>query len=388
MPKNEFFTVSAQFKNTDSERFPDSYLGVALIDKNNNIAEIMGNVVIFYTLPNATSRTFTLGCFVPKTVQPEQYKLRMVIKPLKEEEWKIITKSAKDDVPNVINFTVTAEGPASGSGLSMVIPYIPEAVIQSVPTSERVVPETYTFNTRGRDFLIYYTFPKTIDGNTKIFFLMHGQDGNPKTYIDYFKYLSEKENIIVIAPRFYEDQSEYASYYANLDIANNINSPENWTSKITDEIFLDFKQRFALSNEKYILYGFSAGSNFTSKSVMFSESPYLDYAISSNTGNNLFLDETKNYTSGIKNLLMYKNLIINNFSRKMYILGGNADPYFPGANTLGFYLTSKDYCAQNGGVFNWNLIIMDNVAHEFRKPLPFVIDIIKGIYDAKKGGAK
>jgi hypothetical protein len=276
---------------------------------------------------------------------------------------------------------------------------VPETGIKNI-TEWNVEVKKYTFNTRvGKPVDVYYTFPKTDKGNATILFALPGTDPHSEPFMEYFKYLSETENIIVISPEFSSENFSGTSQYNELNIARNINNPENWLSKIIDDIFLDFKGRFSLPNDKYILYGFSAGGQFTHRATMFSESPYMEYSISAAPGGWMtFPTDQANYPYGIKNLPMYKDLMNRNFARRMYILSGNRD----NANTAGqrpnadfqgsrrherevnFYQTSKDYCKQNGLTFNIDILVMDGVGHNDTRSRPYVIDIIKGIYDSIK----
>jgi hypothetical protein len=276
--------------------------------------------------------------------------------------------------------------------------YTPETKIRSIPTADQAEVETYTFTAKnGKTVGIYYTFPKASVENAKILFTLPGADRDAVLFISYWKYLSETENIIVITPEFSSDQFSFAQYH-NLNISVN-NTPESWTSKIIDDIFLDFKEQFSLPNDKYILYGFSAGGQFTHRATMFSESPYMEYSISAAPGGWMtFPTDQANYPYGIKNLPMYKDLMNRNFARRMYLLSGNRDNVIstnqdaPEASQgssrhereLNFYATSKDYCKQNGLTFNIDILVMDGVGHSNSAPRSYVIDIIKGIYDSKK----
>jgi predicted esterase len=303
------------------------------------------------------------------------------------------------DIFGVSSSSVEASDNSSSSGtLETNAIYVPETRMQNI-AEYQVEVKIYTFNTdNGKAMNIGYSFPKTNEGNAKILFALHGSGGTAEGMMSSFKYLSETENIIVIAPEFLSEQFPW-SQFPNLDIASNINKPENWMTKIIDEIFLDFKERFELSNDKYILYGSSLGGIFTQRMAMFSESPYMEYSISSLSGGQLTSPDDENYPSGIKNLLMHKDLIDRNFGRKMYLLLGNRDTStangytgIQGSNrytrALYFYTTSKDYCERNDLFFNIDLMIMDGMGHSGSPQRPYVIDIVKGIYDSKKENAQ
>jgi hypothetical protein len=209
--------------------------------------------------------------------------------------------------------------------------------------------------------------------------------------------LAETENIIVITPEFTEAQFTTAEYQ-RIGIVGNINTPEKWVPKIIDEMFLDFTRRFNLRIGKYIMYGHSAGSQFTHRALMFCESNYLDYAIAANAGTYTFPDEQINYYYGIRNLLPnHRNLINRNFGKRLYVLTGNMDNDPNASNltrsadadrqgihrherALNFYEASRNYCTRNNIPFNWDLMIMDGVSHSYSTTRPYVIDIITGKY--------
>ena len=104
-------------------------------------------------------------------------------------------------------------------------------------------------------------------------------------------------------------------------ISDNISTPENWTSKTIDDIFLNFNKQLNLTIDKYILFGHSAGAQFTHRALMFSESNYLDFAIAANAGTYTFPDLNTNYMNGMRNVFpFHKNLIHRNYGRGLYVL--------------------------------------------------------------------
>jgi len=119
IPQNELFTVSSQFRNVGLEQFPGGQAGAALVDDNGNIVEIIGtrSAGSLNAGSNASSRD--LNAYVPETVAPGQYRLRIIVKPTDSDEWRFATMSM-GDVSSTINFTVTpyrGETPGGGYGL-------------------------------------------------------------------------------------------------------------------------------------------------------------------------------------------------------------------------------------------------------------------------------
>ena len=113
--QNEMFTVTVQFRGVSY--FSGGQLGVALVDNNNRIAAVAGNIN-YSALEAGANRTSTINCFVPETLAPGRYQLRMVLRPA-GEEWKVITRSmVREGVHNVMPFAVTA-GAANSGGYGM-----------------------------------------------------------------------------------------------------------------------------------------------------------------------------------------------------------------------------------------------------------------------------
>jgi len=103
-PRNEQFTVTYTIRNFGQEVFSGGQAGVALIDSNGNIVEVIGMGNTGVRNPGGTTSSIERNCTVPNTVAHGQYKLRVVIRPT-GGEWRIASLSLPD-VPNSIEFTV------------------------------------------------------------------------------------------------------------------------------------------------------------------------------------------------------------------------------------------------------------------------------------------
>jgi hypothetical protein len=252
----------------------------------------------------------------------------------------------------------------------------------------------YNFKHNNKDIIIFYTFPKEINNDTKIMLVMSGCLRDAKEYMKNWKIVSKLSNTIVICPELKEEEYDINEYnYINIINNNIINYYSEWTFNILDLIFVDFTKKFNLSNKKYILYGHSAGSQFVHRTRMFYNGKYLDYVIAANAGTYTILNENLDYPYGIGNLMRYKGKILDNLSEKMYILVGDLDvdpnhKHFPTDKKFDFegehrfkraqyfYNTSKLYSEKNDVPFNWKLIVMKNVEHENKDTIKYVIDII------------
>ncbi|MCL2219881.1 MAG: C10 family peptidase [Chitinispirillia bacterium] len=121
VPQNELFTVTAAFRNVSAlDTFPGGQAGVALVDANGKIAEVIGRRNTPVRRPGGVTSSYGINCFVTEAVRPGQYRVVAVIRPT-GGEWKVITKSAVGNgVPNAINITITA-GEAMGGGYGLTL---------------------------------------------------------------------------------------------------------------------------------------------------------------------------------------------------------------------------------------------------------------------------
>jgi len=106
--KNEQFNVNIKLKNVSTEEIPGNYYyGVALIDNNGKIVEVLGNNKISggFNAGAGWSVTRAVACKVSDAVNTGSYRLRAVIKTADSNDWRFVTMSV-GSVPNAIDFTV------------------------------------------------------------------------------------------------------------------------------------------------------------------------------------------------------------------------------------------------------------------------------------------
>ncbi|MDR3110855.1 MAG: cyanophycinase [Planctomycetaceae bacterium] len=257
-------------------------------------------------------------------------------------------------------------------------------------TSNTETPHFDFQTSDGKTIPVYYLLPKKVDQKTKILFVMNGADRNALGNVDRFSKVPDTLNIAVLIPLLTrEDYNE--SRYQQGNIGSKTEYSE-WTFNLVDSIFVEFRKKQNLQAEKYILFGHSAGGQFSHRTALFSKSPYIGLVVAANSGSYTFLNEEVNYPYGIKDMLKHKDTILKNLSnRKVYLLAGSADtsqddPYLPkNLNEQGlhrferagnFDKTTRDYAEKNGVKYNWKLIKMDGVGHSSSQTLPHLIKVI------------
>ncbi|MCL2806004.1 MAG: C10 family peptidase [Treponema sp.] len=144
--QNENFTVSVRMQNINVlEAFPGGQIAIALVNNSGSITAVIGTTN-YKAMNSRVYRNSTINSFVPDTVAPGQYQLRMVFR-LADGEWNIVTRSdLNSNIPNAIPFTVTAERghPGGGYGLALTVFTVDKTTVSQ---NERF---TATVRTRNR----------------------------------------------------------------------------------------------------------------------------------------------------------------------------------------------------------------------------------------------
>jgi hypothetical protein len=118
VPQNETFTVNVNMRNISAlDSFPSGgHIGVVLVDNNNNIVANIGTRSPPGLGIGNTWSTREINCYVPETVRPGQYRLRIVTRA-DDSDWRMVELSeVRNGIPNAIDFTVTPRGSGALGG--------------------------------------------------------------------------------------------------------------------------------------------------------------------------------------------------------------------------------------------------------------------------------
>ncbi|MCL2230186.1 MAG: C10 family peptidase [Treponema sp.] len=131
--QNEMFAVSIVPRNIGLAQFPGGQVGAALVGTNGRIVEVVGFRNRNALNAGSLSGVLEFNCYVPETVRAGQYRLMAVVRT-EGGQWRIATLSLPD-VPNSINFTVTAEPGTTGGGYGLALTTF-SASRTSIPQNE------------------------------------------------------------------------------------------------------------------------------------------------------------------------------------------------------------------------------------------------------------
>lgn len=230
---------------------------------------------------------------------------------------------------------------------------------------------------------VYYYKPDNLPDDAPIMILMHG---NSRAALNYRKAMipyAVRHKFLLIVPKFSKEIYPNSRDYHQGGVftkEGQMKEKEDWTFSIIEPLFKYIKKITGKKNQGYILYGFSAGSQFIHRYTFFFPDNHAIRTISSSAGSYTMPDYHVNYKYGLKNTRISKGNLVKAFAKNFTVVVGDADtvlsrsdlPKSSGANKEGrdrverainFYNASKDMAKQEGVPFNWKLVVVPHVGH-------------------------
>lgn len=219
--------------------------------------------------------------------------------------------------------------------------------------------------------------------NAPILFLMHGNSRNAQGYFDTMLKQAKKYNFILIVPEFDAKQYPSRDYHRGgiVDAQNKVRNREEWTFSMIEPLFDYVKKHTGNTSSGYLLYGFSAGSQFVHRYVMFNPDSRIIRAVSVAAGTYTMPDYHTNYSYGLKGVDLPQKDLNKFFAKDFMVAVGEADTVLsrsdlvktPVANRQGrdrveraqtFYNRAKEMAEKQKVPFNWRPVrLIPNAGH-------------------------
>ena len=151
------------------------------------------------------------------------------------------------------------------------------------------------------DVELLYVLPSEINNDTKVLFIIHGGSRNADKYLSLWLDDAKNKNVILVAPHF---KKEEHPYYQTLGMSTfsgkSIKNEESWLKDSIARFYSFFKNKHNLSSDNYLIYGFSGGSQFVHRYLMYGSDRGIEKAAIGSAGWYTFI-QNKPYPYGIKN---------------------------------------------------------------------------------------
>lgn len=234
------------------------------------------------------------------------------------------------------------------------------------------------------DIELFYITPKKIDKDTELLFVMHGNDRNAKDYISAWIPYIKNKNIIVVAPRF--DKRNYR-YFFLLESANSSgvinNNSNDYINSSISSFYNFFKSKFSLNTNKYMMFGHSAGAQFTHRYMLLSNDKRISSAVVANAGWYTFLNGA-DFPYGINNSpidITPSDIRWFMSNRSSLLIGGNDISLNDVNSSRGAINQGRTRLDRANNYFNvmidiadkeniplrWTYKVVDRVGHDYKK---------------------
>ncbi|RRO20288.1 hypothetical protein [Flavobacteriaceae bacterium 14752] len=228
---------------------------------------------------------------------------------------------------------------------------------------------------------IHYHIPDADLSTMPILFVFHGGGRNAVEYRNSWIEEANNREFIVIAPKFSSTDFPRGDGYNLGNVfedgdnpsTSTLNEEQDWAFSIIEPLFDDVKSQLGNTSSTYNIFGFSAGSQFAHRFVMFKPNARVNKIVASAAGWYTVPDANVEFPYGIDNSPIENIAPSSYFTKNMTIQIGTLDND-PNASALrrnaivdqqgnnrfdrAFYMfnTSKIIAESLGETFNWQII--------------------------------
>jgi len=258
-------------------------------------------------------------------------------------------------------------------------------IFQTSATNAR---QTFDFKTPGNPSVRTFIFvPPKLSADTKLLVVMHGRSRNAEDYLNSWVEWATENNRVVICPQF-DEQNWLISHQYNLgnvftgeDGAGEMNPESRWSFTIVEKLREAIRQNFGLADERFDMFGHSAGAQFIHRFLMFKPDAPVRTAIAANAGWFTLPDAGVDFPYGWRHpKLNFTKEDLNRYTRKRLILLRGTDDTgrgeslrtTPEADWQGLTRFERaesmfDAVLKFDPKSRWKLIDVPNAAHEQQK---------------------
>lgn len=175
------------------------------------------------------------------------------------------------------------------------------------------------------DVELLFVTPKLINQDTEVLFIIHGSSRDARGYLELWLEKSKNMNVILIAPHF---TKIHFPYYSTLGMATHsgkiIEDDNKLLNNSLSNFYSYFKNKYKLENANYRVFGFSGGSQFVHRYLMYGVDKNISRAALGSAGWYTFINDDK-FPYGIKTMPLESGRIEWFLSRKVLFFLGDKD---------------------------------------------------------------
>jgi len=157
------------------------------------------------------------------------------------------------------------------------------------------------------EITVFFALPPKISARTKVLMVMAGRQRDADVYLDSWLEWGDKNDYIVVAPKF-DDANwpeplgyNFGNIATGKEQENSANPKPKWAFTVVEQLFDQIRQKYSLNTREYDLFGHSAGGQFVHRFMLYYPEHHVRVAIAANPGFYTLPDMATNFPYGLKN---------------------------------------------------------------------------------------
>jgi len=234
--------------------------------------------------------------------------------------------------------------------------------------------------------------------DAKVLFVMHGNSRNAEGYWKTMLPYAKAHQFLLIVPEFskmYFPSSRDYHQGGMFTKEGDAVEKKYWAFSLIEPLFDYMKAQTGNTSQDYYLYGFSAGSQFVHRFLMFQPQNRVSRAIAGSAGTYTMPDLSVKYAYGLKNTNVRPQDLSGMLQKDVILLVGDADTVLsradlvktPVANKQGrdrvergqeFYKRTKTLAEELKIPFGWKFALVPGAGHSQSQMASTVAEILFG----------
>lgn len=237
----------------------------------------------------------------------------------------------------------------------------------------------------GAPMPLWFHRPASWTANRPVVVVLHGLNRDADNYRDNWVALSERHGLLILTPEFSHAQfpgSETYNFGNMVDAQGTLRDRVQWSFGVIDRVFDSVRAMGGIERKGYVIFGHSAGAQFTHRALIFGALQRAELVIAANAGAYIRLDPSIAFIGGLKGAPIDEDGERRAFRQRAIIMLGDADndpnhPNLPrgrfeldeqGPHRFArgqYFLRNAQARAQALGVtLAWTQVIVPGIAHD------------------------
>lgn len=258
---------------------------------------------------------------------------------------------------------------------------------------------------------VFYHKPKNYSPTSRVLIVVPGAGRNGDSYRDAWIEKSEKYELLILSPMYFEDEYGFGDYHLgglikNLNLKSSVTYVENtniaklneeqfsfevnsksdeWIFNDFDRIFDSVKKSLNSTQSKYDIFGHSAGGHILHRLTLFHKNSKARKILASNPSFYTLPSFEYNFPFGLKDSPIKQESLQQAFKKELVVFLGELDNENETGGTFlrsksadkqgvhrlergkFFFNNAKELAEEMGYEFNWKIFIVPKVGHDYRK---------------------